>query len=377
MVGWFNKSATTPPPAVRPAGPSGRAAAAFAAELAFEGVERRYGEQMALKGVSFTVASGEIVCILGPSGCGKTTLLRIASGIERPTAGRVLINRQEVAGPNCFVTPEKRNVGLMFQDFALFPHLSILDNVTFGLSALPREEAVRQAMSMLARVGLQHYADQYPHILSGGEQQRVALARALVPRPAVVLMDEPFSGLDVHLRDSMQEQTLELLRETRATAVIVTHNREEAMRLGDRVAVMRSGRLMQIGAAEELYRTPADLFVARLFSDINEITYPVRGGKIATPIGSFDVPGVADGDSAILCLRQRSIYLRPKGTGLYGRILHVRFLGDVAHLDVGIKGFEHSLKVRVLETVAPAKGAEVGIEINPASALVFPAQPVE
>ncbi|MEQ1614505.1 MAG: ABC transporter ATP-binding protein, partial [Hyphomicrobiaceae bacterium] len=346
-MSWFNKSATLPAPSVRPAGPSGRAAAAFAAELAFEGVERRYGDAMALKGVSFTVASGEIVCILGPSGCGKTTLLRIASGIERPTAGRVLINKQEVAGPNCFVTPEKRNVGLMFQDFALFPHLSILDNVTFGLTALPRAEAVRQAMSMLARVGLQHYAGQYPHILSGGEQQRVALARALVPRPAVVLMDEPFSGLDVHLRDSMQEQTLELLRETRATAVIVTHNREEAMRLGDRVAVMRAGRLMQIGAAEELYRNPADLFVARLFSDINEITYPVRGAKISTPIGSFDVPGVADGENAILCLRQRSIYLKPRGTGLFGRILHVRFLGDVAHVDVGIEGFDQPLKVRV------------------------------
>ena len=310
----------------------------------------------ALRGITFTVAPGEVVCLLGPSGCGKTTLLRIASGIEVPTAGRVLINQLEVAGPDRFVAPEKRNVGLMFQDFALFPHLTILDNVAFGLSALPRQDAVRQALAMLARVGLQHYAEQYPHILSGGEQQRVALARALVPRPAVVLMDEPFSGLDVQLRDSMQEQTLELLRETRATAMIVTHNREEAMRLGDRVAVMRAGRLVQIGKAEELYRTPADLFVARLFSDINEIAYPVRGGRIRTPIGDLPVAGVADGDNAILCLRQRSIYLKPKGTGLYGRIVHARFLGDVAHLDVGIQGFDEPLKVRVLETVAPRQG---------------------
>jgi iron(III) transport system ATP-binding protein len=359
-------------PAPRSAEPSGRAAAAFAAELTFEAVERRYRETMALKGVSFTVAPGEIVCLLGPSGCGKTTLLRIASGIEVPTGGRVLINQLEVAGPNRFVAPEKRNVGLMFQDFALFPHLTILENVAFGLKALPRVEAIRQALGMLARVGLQHYANEFPHILSGGEQQRVALARALVPRPAVVLMDEPFSGLDVHLRDAMQEQTLELLRETRATAVIVTHNREEAMRLGDRVAVMRAGLLVQIGTAEELYRNPSDLFVARLFSEINEIAYPVLGDAIHTPIGTFRAPGLIEGETAILCLRQRAIKLRPVGTGLFGRVLHVRFLGDIAHVEVGVQGFDEPLKARVSEGNAPVRGTEVGVEINPASALVFP-----
>jgi iron(III) transport system ATP-binding protein len=357
--------------------PPGRAAVAFAAELTFEAVERRYGDTLALKGVSFSVAPGEIVCLLGPSGCGKTTLLRIASGIETPTGGRVLINQQEVAGPNRFVQPEKRNVGLMFQDFALFPHLTILDNVAFGLKALPRDEAIRQSLGMLARVGLQHYADQYPHILSGGEQQRVALARALVPRPAVVLMDEPFSGLDVHLREAMQEQTLALLRETRATAVIVTHNREEAMRLGDRVAVMRAGRLVQIGAAEDLYRNPTDLFVARLFSEINEISYPVIGDAIRTPVGVFRSRDLVEGESGILCLRQRAIYLRPPGVGLDGRVLHVRFLGDVAHLEVGVQGFDEPLKVRILEANAPAKGAEVGVEINPTNVLVFPGPAVE
>jgi iron(III) transport system ATP-binding protein len=369
---WFGRSSNVAAGPARVAEPSGRAAVAFAAELTFEAVERRYGDKYALNGVSFSVAPGEIVCLLGPSGCGKTTLLRIASGIETPTAGRVLINQQEVAGPNRFVQPEKRNVGLMFQDFALFPHLTILDNVAFGLKALPRAEAVRQSLGMLARVGLQHYADQYPHILSGGEQQRVALARALVPRPAVVLMDEPFSGLDVHLREAMQEQTLELLRETRATAVIVTHNREEAMRLGDRVAVMRAGHLVQIGTAEDLYRNPADLFVARLFSEINEITYPVIGDAIRTPVGVFRAPDLVEGETGILCLRQRAIYLRPPGTGLFGRVLHVRFLGDVAHLEVGVQGFDEPLKVRMLEANAPAKGAEVGVEINPTSVLVFP-----
>ncbi|HSR80319.1 MAG TPA: ABC transporter ATP-binding protein [Hyphomicrobiaceae bacterium] len=226
---------------------AGRAGATIAARLTFQEVERRYAAVVALAGVSLDVAPGEVVCLLGPSGCGKTTLLRIAAGIERPTGGRVLINGQEASGPTRFVLPEKRNVGLMFQDFALFPHLSLLDNVAFGLKFLPREEARAEALAALARVGLERSAGCYPHILSGGEQQRVALARAIVPRPAVMLMDEPFSGLDMELRERLQEETLALLRETRATCLIVTHAPAEAIRLGDRVAVMRAGRLVQAG----------------------------------------------------------------------------------------------------------------------------------
>ena len=181
----------------------------------------------------------------------------------------------------------------MFQDFALFPHLTILGNVAFGLKSLPkRGRATRGAGGAGARRARALLADDYPHILSGGEQQRVALARAIVPRPAVMLMDEPFSGLDVQLRERMQEETLALLRETRATCLIVTHAPEEAMRLGDRIAVMRAGRLVQAGKAEALYRSPADLFVARLFSEINEIGYRVAGGGIDTPIGRFAGAGL-------------------------------------------------------------------------------------
>src|SRR6478735_4727456 len=296
----------TPRGAVR-----GKAAVTFAARLTFDDVSRRYGEGLALDHMSLDVEPGEVVCLLGPSGSGKTTLLRIAAGIERPTGGRVLINDQEVAGPARFVLPEKRNVGLMFQDFALFPHLSILDNVAFGLKALPREDARREALAALARVGLQRTANDYPHILSGGEQQRVALARAIVPRPAVMLMDEPFSGLDVQLRERMQEETLALLRETRATCLIVTHAPAEAIRLGDRIAVMRSGKLVQAGKAEDLYRNPADLFVARLFSEINEIPVRVQGGALRTPIGVFVVPELSEGEAATLCIRRRAIRVLP------------------------------------------------------------------
>ena len=358
------------------AGLRARAAATFAASLTLENVSRRYGETSALAGITLEVAPGEIVCLLGPSGCGKTTLLRIIAGIERPSAGRVLINNHEVAGPSQFVAPEKRGVGLMFQDFALFPHLNILDNVAFGLKDLARPEAERAARAILERVGLASQAHLFPSVLSGGQQQRVALARAIVPRPAVMLMDEPFSGLDVQLRDAMQEETLGLLRETRATSVIVTHNPEEAMRLGDRIAVMLSGRILQAGRAEDLYRDPASLFVARLFSEINEIPARVDGGGIKTAAGVFPAPGLPQGASAVLCIRERGIGISAPVNGgkqgLKGRVLDRKFLGDIARLDVAVEGFEQPLKVRVAEKVGWRRGSEVRVSVDPGGVLVFP-----
>jgi len=373
---WLRKRGNPPSAGSAPMA-RGRAGATIAARLTFEEVERRFGETYALRGISLDIAPGEIVCLLGPSGCGKTTLLRVASGIEKPSAGRILINDWEVAGPERFVPPEKRNVGLMFQDFALFPHLSILQNVAFGLKALPADEAAREARTVLARVGLDHYADAYPHILSGGEQQRVALARAMVPRPSVMLMDEPFSGLDVQLRETMQDETLALLRETRATCMIVTHHPEEAMRLGDRIAVMRRGKIIQIGKAEDLYHNPAELFVARLFSEINEVPCRVRGGALHTPFGSFPVPGMGEGKEAILCLRQRGMRVLPPGQGLLGRVLQVKFLGDVGLIEIAVQGFEAPLKARVRENEGWEKGVEVSIEIDPTRVLIFPAEDVD
>jgi iron(III) transport system ATP-binding protein len=375
---WYEKfPERTQPSAPAPSVPRGRAAATFAARLTFDAVERRYGDVLALAGFSLDVAPGEVVCLLGPSGCGKTTLLRVAAGIEKPSAGRILINEHEVAGPTRFVPPERRGIGLMFQDFALFPHLTILENVAFGLKALPREEARREAYLLLSRVGLERYAGDYPHILSGGQQQRVALARAIIPRPAVMLMDEPFSGLDVQLRESMQEETLGLLRETRATSVIVTHHPEEALRLADRIAVMKSGKLVQVGRAEELYHHPAALFVARLFSEINEIPYSVRGGAIDTPIGRVPTSGLADGETVNLCIRERGIGLSRDGPGLAGRVLDVKFLGDVARVEVVVDGFEVPLRVRAPEGHGFEKGAEVRAHIDAARTLLFPGKDEE
>ncbi len=355
--------------------PGRRAAAAFAASLSFEQVEKRYGGTVVLRGVSLEIAAGETVCLLGPSGCGKTTLLRLASGIERPTGGRVLLNGREVAGPERFVEPEDRNVGLMFQDFALFPHLTILENVAFGLRALDRSTAAQEAFAALTRVGLDRYAREYPHVLSGGQQQRVALARAIVPRPSVILMDEPFSGLDVQLRETIRDETRALLKETRSTCLLVTHDPDEAMQLGDRIAVMHGGCLVQVGDAQTLYHHPADLFVARLFSEINELHCRVQGGDVHTPFGDYPAAGHDDGDEVVLCVRQRAVRVfapdrESQGTAP-GRILSARFKGDLVLLSIGVAGLDEPIQSLVRGENAPVVGTDVRVAVNPGGTMVF------
>jgi iron(III) transport system ATP-binding protein len=358
----------------RPGQGRGKAAVTFASQLTFIGVSRKYDGKLALDKVNLDVAPGEIVCLLGPSGCGKTTLLRIASGVERPSAGHVLIDGQEVAGPNRFVPPEKRGVGLMFQDFALFPHLSILDNVAFGLKSLTRSEAKREALASLDRVGLAQYASEYPHILSGGEQQRVALARAIAPRPGVLLMDEPFSGLDLRLREKIREETLAILNETRATSIVVTHDAEEAMRMGDRVALMRQGHIAQIGSALDLYRAPKDILTARAFSDLNEVPARIESGKAVTALGRFPAAGFAEGAAAIVCVRQRGVRLLPAAEGIPARVLHQRFLGDNALVELAVQDLDAPILARVRESDAPSPGTELGVGVDASSVLVFPAE---
>lgn len=356
-------------------GRNGRAPAAGApARLVFDGITRHYGDVAALSSVSVTVEPGSLLCLLGPSGCGKTTLLRIAAGIERPSAGQVRLNDTVLAGDATFVPPEARGVGLMFQDFALFPHLTIADNVAFGLKGHSKDDTRRVVLSMLDRVGLSAYAQAYPHILSGGQQQRVALARAIAPRPAVLLMDEPFSGLDVQLRESMQQETLGHLRAANATAMIVTHDPEEAMRLGDRIGVMRAGRLVQAGTAEELYHRPSELFVARLFSEINELEFTVRDGGVETPFGRLSANGARDGSAVVVGVRERGIVLtRGNDSALRGRVLDVKFLGDAALVQVQAGGFAAPLRVRVPVGEPIEEGADVGLSADPARTLMFPA----
>ncbi len=387
---------------------TGRAGATIPASLTIDGVERRFGERLALAHVSLDIAPGEVMALLGPSGCGKSTLLRIAAGVERPTGGRVLLDGEEVAGPQAFVPPEARGVGLMFQDFALFPHLSIGENVAFGLKRLSREEARAVALATLERVGLRNRFDDYPHNLSGGEQQRVALARAIAPRPRVLLMDEPFSGLDVQLRERIRDEAIAIVRETGITCVLVTHDPEEALLVADRIAVMAAGRLCQVGTAQHLYEQPNDLFVARFFSDVNELPGTVSAGQIETAFGPIVARDVPEGTRATVCIRHRGVRVEPIGpqgvplamlsSGLpgadtvrpgktmgcagndvackltqprAGRVMNVQFLGDFAAVDLRVDGIDAILRARLRSIAAPPRGRDVMVSLIPGAVLVF------
>jgi iron(III) transport system ATP-binding protein len=354
-------------------GQRGTAGASIPTQLSFVEVTQTYGSLNALDGISLTIEPGELVCLLGHSGCGKTTLLRVAAGVEAPTSGRVLMDGLEVSGPKAFVPPERRGIGLMFQDYALFPHLTILANVAFGLRDLPAPEAEKSAKRALSRVGLERYADDYPHTLSGGEQQRVALARSIAPRPGILLMDEPFSNLDRRMRDAIRDETVAILRETGATTMVVTHDPEEAMMIADRIVLMRSGQIVQQGSAEEIYSRPADLFAARFFCDFNEVEGVVQSGQVSTPFGLFPAPDLAEGAGAIVCIRPQGVRLKGPDVGLPGRIVSRRFLGEVDLVHVIVPGLERPLQARVRERGLGEPGTDVGVEVDPNEVLVFAA----
>jgi iron(III) transport system ATP-binding protein len=346
-------------------------AVTFAARLAFENIHHSYHGKETIRGISLTAEPGEVLCLLGPSGSGKTTLLRIAAGIEAQVSGRVMLNDREIAGPSVFLPPERRGVGLMFQDFALFPHMSVLDNVRFGLTALPRAEAEAEAQLALERVGLSHYAAKFPHVLSGGEQQRVALARALAPRPSVLLMDEPFSGLDSRLKDSIRADTLAILRQSRASAIVVTHDAEEAMRMGDRIALLKDGRLVQVGTAEELYLHPRDIFAAAFFSEINEFSGKVRGGVVETPLGNVEGKRFADGQKVRVAVRLSGLHISEEGGDTPARILSRRFLGVVELLSLAIPGADQPVRARIRADQLRHGLRDVTLSVNERDILVF------
>ncbi|MEQ1954748.1 ABC transporter ATP-binding protein [Mesorhizobium sp. CN2-181] len=344
----------------------------FAARLVFENISHSFAPgSETLRDVSLAAEPGEVLCLLGPSGSGKTTLLRIAAGIEPQTTGRVLLNGREIAGPSIFLPPEKRSIGLVFQDFALFPHMTILDNVRFGLTALSRDEARDAAMIALSRVGLEAYAASYPHVLSGGEQQRVALARALAPRPAVLLMDEPFSGLDSRLKDSVRAETLAILRESRATAIVVTHDAEEAMRMGDRIALLKDGRLVQAGRAEDLYLKPADLFVAGFFSELNVFSGRVRGGAVDTSLGIIEATGLADGAEATVAVRTTGFDVSENQGNTEARIISRRYLGVVELLELAVPGAESPVRARVRCGALSARARDIWLSLRKSDVLLF------
>ena len=310
--------------------------------LELSGISHRFGETLAVDDVSISVEPGEFVCLLGPSGSGKTTLLRLAAGLEPLQSGRIAIDGTTVAegGHARQLPPEKRGVGLMFQDYALFPHLTVEQNIGFGLRNGTRDGGwIERA---LADMHLAHLGARYPHTLSGGQQQRIALLRALAPAPAILLLDEPFSGLDEHLRQRVRQETREMLAESGVTTLMVTHNPEAAMFLADRIVVLNHGRVAQDAPPVDIYTAPADPFIVRLFGQANEFDGIVRDGVLDTVLGPIPAAWVSaarveNGRKALCLVRADGIEITtapPNGDPRYVRmrVETARVLGPTSYL---------------------------------------------
>jgi len=344
----------------------------------------RFGGRKVVDDVSLRIMPGQVTCLLGPSGCGKSTTLRVIAGVDMQESGEIWVDGKLVCDTVFRVPPERREIGLMFQDFALFPHLSVADNVGFGLKGRSDEKRPR-VEELLQRVDLLSHIDGYPHQLSGGEQQRVALARALAPRPRIMLMDEPFSGLDNRLRDGIRDETLALMKEEDTAVLLVTHEPEEAMRMADEIALMRNGRIVQQGAPYNVYTRPVDREAVAFFSDTNVLRAQVNGALAKTPFGQFLAPGIADGTYVDIVFRPQHVRIDfdrggsgplptpTDGVAARGVVERARFLGHESLVEFRMDYDGSVLKTTVPNVFLPSQGKVMWLTIRRDRCFVFPA----
>ncbi|MCP3820630.1 ABC transporter ATP-binding protein [Streptomyces sp. A3M-1-3] len=335
-------------------------------ELRITGLSKAYGPDSAvLDGLDLTVPGGALAAVLGPSGCGKTTLLRIIAGFLRADAGSVTVGGRTLTGPGLHLPPESRRIGIVPQEGALFPHLSVARNVAFGLTGLDRAKRRGRTEEMLELVGLGGYGDRMPHELSGGQQQRIALARALAPEPALVLLDEPFNALDSALRAGVRSDVRAALRATGATAILVTHDQQEALSTADLVAVVRNGTIAQCDTPQEVYRRPASPWVAGFVGDAVLVPGTADNGTAATALGRLPLAAPAAGrrDGTVL-LRPEQLQLTEAATGVRGTVTDVCFYGHDAMVSVTVDGLDLPVDVRVAGPVTVRPGEETGIRVT-------------
>ncbi|MEW9922122.1 ABC transporter ATP-binding protein [Marimonas sp. MJW-29] len=352
--------------------------------LEIKDLRRSYQGRAVVDGVSLRIMPGQVTCLLGPSGCGKSTTLRMIAGVEMQDSGTIHVDGKLICDTVFRVPPERREIGLMFQDFALFPHLSVADNVAFGLKKGTRAEKRARVEELLERVDLLRFIDGYPHQLSGGEQQRVALARALAPRPRIMLMDEPFSGLDNRLRDGIRDETLSILKEEDTAVLLVTHEPDEAMRMADEIALMRDGRIVQQGAPYNVYTRPIDRAAVAFFSDANVIEATVQGALASTAFGRFLAPGVADGTRVQIVFRPQHVRIdfdragkgpnptAKDGTAARAVVERARFMGNESLVEFVMDHDGSRLKATVPNVFLPQPGAVMWLTIPRNRCFVFP-----
>lgn len=344
--------------------------------LAFRNVGHRYGNHQVLSGVSLEARAGEILCLLGASGSGKTTLLRLAAGLEVLQEGSIDLGGAVLATPGRALPPEKRPFGMVFQDNALFPHLTVAENIAFGIGGQPKEERARIVAQRLAAVGLSGFEPRYPHTLSGGQQQRVALARALAPEPAAMLLDEPFASVDVTRRRSLREEARRALKSAGVITLVVTHDPVEAMEIGDRIAVMEGGRIAQCATPEELYANPASALVASLFGEAQRFPATVSAGVAVTAYGAVPAPDFHDGASVEVIMRPEAVTLSaPNGGDNVFQISDLRFLGRdwLVLLSSAASPALEPLRARVTELGDFRIGASAALNFEPQGTFVFAA----
>ena len=349
--------------------------------LAVNGLRQSYGAQEVVRDLTFTLKRGAIGCLLGPSGCGKTTVLRCIAGFEPVTAGEIVLNGQIVSAPGRMVAPEQRRIGMVFQDYALFPHLSVLDNVAFGLHSIARGERRRRAAELVAAVGLDGADGKYPHELSGGQQQRVALARALAPGPDLLLLDEPFSNLDVDLRERLGQEVRDIIKRSNTTAILVTHDQQEAFAIADEIGIMHEGEIKQWDSAYNLYHRPVSRFIADFVGQGVFLPGSVRSSReVEIELGALrgEIPAMCEvGCDACGKGCQVDVLLRPDdvvhddASRMRAEVLHKAFRGAeilyTLRLDSGRK---------VLALVPShhnhALGEHIGIRLDVDHVVAFP-----
>jgi len=351
--------------------------------LEIHNLTRHFDGRAVVNDVSLSIYPGQVTCLLGPSGCGKSTTLRMIAGVEMQDGGEIWVDGNLVCDANFSIPAERRRIGLMFQDFALFPHLTVADNVAFGLKGSKQENRAR-VEDMLDRVNLRRFIDSWPHELSGGEQQRVALARALAPDPRIMLMDEPFSGLDNRLRDEIRDSTLSILKETGTAVLLVTHDPEEALRMADDIALMRNGKIVQQGAPYNIYNAPQDKESVAFFSDINAIRGVVQNALVETPFGQFLAPGVPNGQAVEIVIRPQHLKIdfdrdgagplptAQDGTPARGVVVRSRFMGSDSLVEFRMDHDGSALKATVPNVFLPKPGKALWLTIRRDRCFVFP-----
>ena len=336
-----------------------------------------FGEKEALTNLNFSIENNSIVSVLGPSGCGKTTLIRLIAGLEQIQKGEIFLEKSLVANKNLNVPPEKRPISYVFQDFALFPHMTVLENVSFAAGSKSNKKQLIDQVIHLAKV--ENFLEKYPHSLSGGEQQRVALARSIAVQPKLLLLDEPFSDLDINLKREIIDDTLHLINSLESSAIVVTHNAEEAMFLSDAILVMEKGKLIQIGTPHDIYFKPSNLYVASLFGETNIFQSKVEDNTCLTPLGRIKTSNLSNNQDVDVVVRPEAIKLNLEKSPLLnpnsGVVVDSKFLGNSAIIHMTVndeKNNKHHIHSRVMGNFLPPAASSVSVTLVEDHVFIFP-----